>query len=91
MVKDLIATVARESAQIGLLITLVTPTKAMTKEAAGAGIYTAPNGKKYSRIQLLTIEGLMNKTERAEHPDYEEDVNYKSAPVEANAKQQTLV
>jgi hypothetical protein len=27
------------------------------------------NKKKYPRVQLLTIEGLFSKTQRAEHPD----------------------
>lgn len=90
MVKDLIATVARESAEIGLFITLAKPTTAMVKEAASAGIYKTPSGKKYDRIQLLTVEGLMNKTQRAEHPDYEPDVNYKAAKAESNAEQKGL-
>ena len=91
MVKDLIATVSRENAEIGLFVTLAKPTPAMVKEAASAGIYTTPTGKKYDRIQLLTVEGLMNKTQRAEHPDYEPDVNYKAAKAEPNVKQQPLV
>ena len=91
MVKDLIATVAREGAEIGLFVTLAKPTPAMIAEAASAGIYKTPNGKKYPRIQLLTVEGLMNKTQRAEHPDYEPDVNYKSAKAESNVKQPGLI
>ena len=47
MVKDLIATLARDGADIGLFITLAAPTKAMTTEAAAAGFYESPNGKKY--------------------------------------------
>ena len=91
MVKDLIATVARESAEIGFFVTLAKHTPAMIAEAASAGIYKTPNGKKYPRIQLLTVEGLMNKTQRAEHPDYEPDVNYKSAKAESNVKQPGLI
>ena len=91
MVKDLIATIARENSEIGLFITLTKPTSAMVKEAASAGIYTTPNGKKYDRIQLLTVEGLMNDTEHAKHPDYEPDVNYKSAQAEPLRKQVNLV
>jgi hypothetical protein len=34
-------------------------------------IYLDPNKKKYPRVQLLTIEGLLSKKQRAEHPDYE--------------------
>ena len=38
MVKDLIATVQREDAQIGLFVTLANPTEPMKKEAVSAGL-----------------------------------------------------
>ena len=91
MVKDLIATLARDKADIGLFITLTTPTKAMLTEAAAAGFYESPNGKKYARLQLLTIEGLLNKTQRAEHPDYEPDLGFKKAKAEKDAEQRSLI
>ncbi len=90
MVKDLIATLARDKADIGLFITLAAPTKAMLTEAAAAGFYESPNGKKYARLQLLTIEGLLNKTQRAEHPDYEPDTGYKKAKAESHGEQKEL-
>jgi len=87
MVKDLVATLAHHKADIGLFLTLAPPTKAMQIEAAAAGFYESPNGKKYPRVQLLTIEGLLNKTQRAEHPDYEPDTGYKKAKAENAAEQ----
>lgn len=30
-------------------------------------------------VQLLTIEALLDGTARAEHPDYEPDLNFKKA------------
>gem|GEM_PF-6085516 len=30
-------------------------------------------GKKFARVQLLAIDGLLDNTQRAEHPDYEPD------------------
>jgi hypothetical protein len=42
------------------------------------------------RVQLLTIEGLLSKKQRAEHPDYEPDLNFKKAKTEANAAQKEL-
>jgi site-specific DNA-methyltransferase (adenine-specific) len=90
MVKDLIATLARDKADIGLFITLVAPTKAMLTEAAAAGFYESPNGKKYARLQLLTIESLLNKTQRAEHPNYEPDMGYKKAKAEGSGEQTEL-
>ena len=91
MVKDLVATLARDKADIGLFITLAPPTKAMLTEAAAAGFYASPNGKKYARLQLLTIEGLLDGTQRAEHPDYEPDTGYKKAKAENSGEQGALL
>lgn len=57
MVKDLIATVDREKAKIGVFITLAEPTKPMEKEAVTAGFYQTDYGK-FPKIQILTIEDL---------------------------------
>ena len=71
MVKDLIATVEREKAAIGLFVTLAPPTKVMLTEATSAGFYTSVQmGKTYPKIQILTIEGLLNGTQQARHPDF---------------------
>ena len=41
-------------------MTLAAPTKPMIAEAAGAGFYTSPlTGASFSKLQLLTIEGLL--------------------------------
>jgi hypothetical protein len=58
-VRDLIGVLDRESAQIGVYITLHPPTGPMTSEAASAGFYENPQGKKYPRLQILTIEELL--------------------------------
>lgn len=91
MVKDLIATLARDGADIGLFITLAATTKAMTTEAAAAGFYESPNGKKYPRLQLLTIAGLLDGTQRAQHPDYEPDLGFKKAKAETSGQQENLL
>lgn len=54
-VRDLRGVVERESAAIGVLLSMETPTRPMKQEAADAGLYDGPWGKKYPRIQLLTI------------------------------------
>ncbi len=69
---------------------VVACTKGMIKDAASAGFYESPNKKKYPRVQLLTIEGLLSKKQRAAHPDYEPDLNFKKAKTEANAAQKEL-
>lgn len=57
MVKDLIATVGREKAKMGIFITLAPPTGPMIKEAASAGFYKTEYGS-YPKIQILTVEQL---------------------------------
>lgn len=51
----------REGAEIGVFITLETPTKDMTTEAASAGIYEPEMlpGQKYPRLQILTVEDIL--------------------------------
>jgi len=63
----------------------------MTADAASAGLYESANGRKFPRVQLLNIEGLLDKTQRAEHPDYEPDLNFKKAKPEASSEQKTLL
>jgi len=55
------------------------PTRGMIADAASAGFYECATGKKYPRVQLLTIEGLLNHTQSAEHPDHAPDLNFKKA------------
>jgi DNA modification methylase len=58
-VRDLRGVVEREHADIGLLICLNEPTRAMRTEAAGAGFYESPWKTKHPKIQILTIEELL--------------------------------
>jgi site-specific DNA-methyltransferase (adenine-specific) len=59
-VRDLVGTVQRELAAIGVFITLEPPTKDMRTEAASAGLYHSVGwGKDYSRIQILSIAELL--------------------------------
>jgi len=67
MLKDLIATVEHEKAQMGLFVTLARPTKPMKARAAAAGYYTAQNGVEYPRIQILPIEDLLSGKVRPEY------------------------
>ena len=57
----------------GILITLEKPTKPMREEAADAGRYESKLWHKtdYPKIQILTIEGLLNGKERVEAPPQE--------------------
>ena len=57
----------------------------MRADAASAGWYTAANGKRYPRVQRLTVEGLLAGGERAEHPDYAPNLKYQKAKREKAA------
>jgi len=81
----------RESAEIALFVSFETPTKGMIADAASAGFYESATGKKFPRVQLLTIEGLFSGKHRAEHPDHQPDLNFKKARTEAHGKQETLI
>ena len=69
MIRDLGHVIQREKAEIGLFVTLAKPTGPMIKEAAGAGLYASPAGASFPRIQILTMEGLLEGNERARYPD----------------------
>jgi site-specific DNA-methyltransferase (adenine-specific) len=98
-IRSLMAVREREKADIGIFISLETPTKGMIADAATAGFYQRENhlkkgefiGQKYPRIQLLTIEGLLNQTQRALHPDVEPDLNFKKAKAESSSQQKELL
>jgi hypothetical protein len=90
-VRSLMAVREREGAEIGLFISLEEPTRGMVKDAASAGFYESATGKKYPRVQLLTIEGLLPGKQRAEHPDHAPDLNFKKAKAESNAAQKELI
>ena len=90
-IRSLMAVRERESAEIALFISLETPTRGMIADAASAGFYESVSGKKFPRVQLLTIEGLLAGTHRAEHPDHQPDLNFKKAKAEANAAQRELM
>jgi site-specific DNA-methyltransferase (adenine-specific) len=59
-IRDLVGTVEREEAALGVFITLEAPTRDMVTEALSAGTYESPfYGTTHRKIQLLTIEELL--------------------------------
>jgi len=59
-VRDLRGVVDREKAAIGVLISMGEPTKPMQTEAVTAGFFESKTwGKKYPKVQLLTIAELL--------------------------------
>ncbi len=69
MMADLKNSVDREQAAIGLFVTLAPPTRPMKVEAVSAGHYQSPHSGAFDKIQILTIEGLLNGTEAPRYPD----------------------
>ncbi len=61
-IRDMRGVIERDEAEIGVLITLNPPTREMKTEAADAGFYESRNisKSKHSRIQILTIDELIN-------------------------------
>ena len=70
-IRDLVGTVKRENAAIGVFITLETPTQDMKKEAVSAGYYHSSGwNKNYPSIQILTIVDLLRGAEVQMPPQF---------------------
>jgi DNA modification methylase len=88
-VRDLRGVVEREKAEIGLLITLEEPTRAMKSEAASAGFYDSPWGTKHPKIQILTVEELL-EGKKTDYPPTRGDATFKKAPKAEREKPSTV-
>ena len=71
----------REKSEIGLFITLAPPTGPMEQDAISAGFYEPEHfpGQKFPRVQILTIEELLNG-KQAEYPRYAPQSTFRQAP-----------
>lgn len=87
-VRDLRGVIEREKAEIGVLISLEPATKPMEKEAASAGFYDSPFGRKYPRLQLVTVGELLAGKE-IEYPRTL-DVTFKKAPSARSAAAKSM-
>ncbi len=69
-VSTLVGDVNNQKFAGGILIVLEKPTKAMREEAVDAGRYTSElwHDRDYPKIQILTVEGLLNASEAVEAP-----------------------
>ena len=70
----------RERAQIALFLTLNPPTGPMLREAAAAGFYEPAHfpGQQFPRVQILTIEELLNG-QLAAYPRYAPEATFRRA------------
>jgi site-specific DNA-methyltransferase (adenine-specific) len=54
---------------IGVFLTLQKPSRDMISEAASAGLQESPGwGKKYPRMQILTVEELLHANKHVDMP-----------------------
>lgn len=80
-VRDIRGVMDRENAEISVLISMDEPTKQMRTEAATAGFYESPYGKRYPRLQLLTVGELLAGKDIDYPPSsHKQDVTFKQAP-----------
>jgi hypothetical protein len=78
-VRDLIGVLAREKAEIGVFLCFEEPTKPMLREAAEAGFYRSADGTTYPKLQILTIQQILDG-KQPEYPLHRRDATFKKAP-----------
>ncbi len=81
LIRDLKGVLAREKAEIGLLVTLKPPTGPMRTEAAAAGFYQPSHFLEHAfpRVQILTIEELLAGAQ-ARYPRFAPQATFRQAP-----------
>jgi len=86
-IRDLKGVLEREKAAIGVLISMQEPTSAMKTEAVTAGFYESTSwNKKYPKVQLLTVEELLDGKKIEMPPIKQLSVTFKPAPKAKNKK-----
>lgn len=77
-IRELRGVIDREEAEIGVLLSLQKPSKPMREEAADAGFYDSPWGTRHPRIQIITIEELL-EGKVIDYPRTNANVTFKKA------------
>lgn len=80
-IRDLRAVVDRERAEIGVLVAMDAPSAKMRAEAASAGFYKSPWGQ-HPKLQILTIEDILNGKRVDSPPLGQINVTFKKAKKE---------
>jgi DNA modification methylase len=78
-IRDLAGVLGREKAEIGVFVTFDEPTKPMLREAAEAGFYKSTDGTSYPKLQILTIQQILDGKQPA-YPLHRRDATFKKAP-----------
>ena len=77
--RDLEGVLVHEKAEIGVFLTFAEPTKPMKKRAAEAGLYKSTDGTTYPKLQILTIQQILDGRQ-PEYPLHRRDATFKKAP-----------
>ena len=77
--RDLRGVIEREKAEIGVSICFEEPTRPMLKEAAEAGLYKSSDGSTYDRLQILTVQQIL-EGKQPDYPRHRADATFKKAP-----------
>jgi site-specific DNA-methyltransferase (adenine-specific) len=78
-IRDLAGVLGREKAEIGVFVTFDEPTRPMLREAAEAGFYQSTDGTTYPKLQILTIQQILDGKQPA-YPLHRRDATFKKAP-----------
>ncbi|MGA3333278.1 MAG: DNA methyltransferase [Terracidiphilus sp.] len=89
-VRDLRGVLEREKAEIGVFLTFDEPTKPMLREAAEAGLYKSSDGSTYPRLQILTIQQILDG-KQPDYPAHRRDATFKKAPRSRPAPAENLI
>jgi site-specific DNA-methyltransferase (adenine-specific) len=91
MIRDLVGTIQRERAEIGIFLALTEPTKPMVAEAAAAGLYELDGFSPVPRLQIVTVEEALKLRDRAVRlPARRDDAFRRAAREEAPGRQGSL-
>ncbi len=78
-IRDLQGVLGREKAEIGVFLCFEEPTKPMLRDAAETGFYKSADGTTYPKLQILTIQQILDGKQPA-YPLHRRDATFKKAP-----------
>ena len=91
MVETLAATIERERAPAGILLTNALPTREMERRAAAVGRFDAPaTGKTYARLQIITLAELF-RGKKPDLPLIDPGAAFRKAAREETGRQEVLL
>ena len=74
---------------MGVFICFEEPTKPMLREAAEAGLYTSTDRSTYPRLQILTIQQIL-EGKQPKYPIHRADATFRKAPRSRPEPEQNL-